>query len=69
MVIVMNRRHTNYTTQSKKNVIIKSDVQFVEDEAWNGTLDKIINIEDNIPQEENEYFASKYNSNVTHPTP
>ena len=41
-----------------KKFIINRDVQFVEDEAWDGTLDKTINIIAKIPQEQEEDFAS-----------
>ena len=57
-----------YNPISKK-VIISRDVKFVEDEAWDGTLDKTINIAANIPQEEDEDFVSTCTSNVTPPTP
>lgn len=56
-----------YNPISKK-VIINRDVQFIEDEAWDGTLDKTINIAANIPQEENEDFISASTpSNATPP--
>ena len=44
-------------------------MQFVEDEAWDGTLDKTTNIAANIPQEEDEDFASAHTSNMIPPTP
>jgi hypothetical protein len=35
-----------------KKVIINKDVQFIEHEAWDGSLDKEINIAANLPPEE-----------------
>ncbi|XP_057855102.1 uncharacterized protein LOC131064830 [Cryptomeria japonica] len=47
---------------------LSRDVQFIEDEAWDGTLDKTINIAANIPQEENEDFIlASTPSNATPP--
>lgn len=41
-----------------KKVIISRDVQFVEDEAWDGSIEKTVNISASIPQEENAVSAS-----------
>ena len=66
----MNQRHAyKLYNPIRKKVIISKDVQFVEDEAWDGTLDKIIDIVANIPKEEDEDFASAHTSNVIPPTP
>lgn len=45
-------------------------MQFIEDEACDGTLDKTINIVANLPQEDNEVFIpANTPSNVTPSTP
>ena len=45
-------------------------MQFIEDEAWDVSLDKTINISANLPKEEKQYFIPVYTpSNVTPSTP
>lgn len=53
-----------------KKVIISRDIQFVEDEAWDGSIKKTVNISTSIPQEENEFSVSRnILAIVTPPTP
>ena len=51
-----------------KKVIISRDVQFVEDEAWDGSIEKTVNISASIPQEENEVSASTNIPAIVTPT-
>ncbi|KAH9294799.1 hypothetical protein KI387_038387, partial [Taxus chinensis] len=35
-----------------RKVIINRDVQFVENEAWDGSIEKIVNVEEVIPHDD-----------------
>ncbi|KAH9293910.1 hypothetical protein KI387_040891, partial [Taxus chinensis] len=61
-----------YSEQSKayklynpitKNSIISRDVQFIEEQAWDGSVDKLTNITAEIPHHQNE-FDEKITQNV-----
>eukprot|EP00253_Pinus_taeda_P033406 PITA_33406 len=43
---------------STKNVIINRDVQFMEEEAWDGSLEKTINVKACIPHEDREELTT-----------
>ena len=55
---------------STKKFIINRDVQVTEDEAWDGILDKTINVKTCIPHEDKEeLIATSISSMVTPPPP
>eukprot|EP00253_Pinus_taeda_P010971 PITA_10971 len=43
---------------STKKVIINRDVQFIEEEAWDGSLEKTINVKECIPHEDREELTA-----------
>ena len=53
-----------------KKVIICRDMQFIEEEAWDGSLEKTINVKACIPHEDREQLTATSNSStVTHSSP
>jgi hypothetical protein len=53
-----------------RKVLISRDVQFVEDEAWDGSIEKIVNISTSVSQLENENSVpSNIQGIITPPTP
>lgn len=53
---------------STKKVIISRDVQFIEEQAWEGTLEKIVNVIACIPHEDKEELTLTSNSSTVTPS-
>lgn len=62
-----------YTDESKayklynpltKKVIIGKDVQFIEEEAWDGSLEKTVNVKECIPHDDREELTAASNSST-----
>eukprot|EP00253_Pinus_taeda_P016700 PITA_16700 len=53
---------------STKKVMINRDVQFIEEEAWDGSLEKIVNVKACIAHEDKEELTSTSNSSITTPS-
>lgn len=64
-----SKAYNLYNPLTNKFVIIKV-VIFIEEEAWDGSLEKIINVKPCIPQEDREELTATSNSlMLTPPTP
>ena len=48
--------------------IVNKDVQFIEEEAWDGSLEKTINVKACIPHEDKEELTSASNSSTITPS-
>eukprot|EP00253_Pinus_taeda_P008560 PITA_08560 len=53
---------------STKKVIISRDVQFIEEEAWDGSLEKTINVKACISHEDREELTAVSNSSTVTPS-
>ena len=53
---------------STKKVIISRDVKFIEEEAWDGSLEKTINVKACIPHEDKEELIAPSNSSTVTPS-
>ena len=51
-----------------KKVIISRDVQFIEEEAWDGSLEKTVNVKACIPHEDGEELTTSSNSSTVTPS-
>ena len=54
---------------STKKLIVSRDVQFIEDEAWDGSLEKIVNVKTIVSHEEEEEGTTTNNPSLVAPTP
>ena len=54
---------------STKKVIISRDVQFIEEEAWDGSLEKTVNVKTCVSHEEQEECTTTNNSSTVVPPP
>ena len=53
---------------STKKLIVSRDVQFIEDEAWDGSLEKTVNVKACISHEDKEEFKATSNSSIMTPS-
>ena len=51
-----------------KKVIISKDVQFIEEEAWDGSLENTVNVKACIPHEDKEELTATSNSSTVTPS-
>eukprot|EP00253_Pinus_taeda_P007872 PITA_07872 len=65
--IVPEEAYKLYNPLTKK-VIIDRDVQFIEEEAWDGNLEKTVNVKACIPHEDKEELTSTNNSSTVTPS-
>ena len=54
---------------STKKVIISRDVKFIEEEAWDGSLEKTVNVKTCVSHEEQEECTTTNNSSTVFPPP
>ena len=52
-----------------KKVIISRDVQFIDEEAWDGSLEKTVNVKTCMSHEEQEEMIAENNSSTVAPPP
>ena len=53
---------------STKKVIISRDVKFIEEEAWDGSLEKTVNVKACIPHEDKGELTGASNSSIVTPS-
>ena len=53
---------------STKKVIINRDVQFIEEEAWDGRLEKTVNVKAGIPHEDKDELTLASNYSIVTPS-
>ena len=54
---------------STKNVIISKDVHFIEEEDWDGSLEKMVNVKTSVSHEEEEEGTTTNNPSLVAPPP
>ena len=54
---------------STKKLTVSRDVQFIEDEAWDGTLDKTVNVKTIVSHEEEQEGTATNNPSLVVPPP
>ena len=54
LAIVMSQKTYKLYNPSTKKLIVSRDVQFIEDEAWDGSLEKTVNVKTIVSHEEEE---------------
>ena len=54
---------------STKKFVISRDVQFIEEEAWDGSIKKIVNVKNYLSHDEDEEDMAKNNTSLVAPPP